>query len=415
MWLDEKRKTDGAEGLWRIHDNLYDLTDFIRNHPGGQFWLEATKGIDITEAFESHHISDRPEKILKKYYVRKAKTPRSSPYTFENDGFYRTLKRNVRKELKCISRKNGSSNIIADSLLIATFAFAILANMHWSSGFAVASGICFGFTLVASHNYTHQKDNFRMYYSDICMMQSREWRILHVLSHHLFTNTVLDSQVYFSEPFVLFYPQRKPIFVRYGTWVYTLLLLWPNLLHVGVLLRICQLLFYGRVKQIGFGDLLPFILPLVMYMFNSDSIISTIGMWLVIETIGSLTFSFLGYTTGHFHPNIFIDGDKPRAKNDRDWGIIQLDCVSDRREILGNKFLVLVSFGDHALHHLFPTLDHAILHELYPIVYATMKDFGVDIWMTNHPQMLVGYFKQLARTQPNLKYPNSLEKNNRKS
>lgn len=192
MWLDEKRKTDGAEGLWRIHDSLYDLTDFIRKHPGGQFWLEVTKvsihikgfqkyfcfaffhkGIDITEAFESHHISDRPERILKKYYVRKAKTPRSSPYTFENDGFYRTLKRNVRKELKCISRENSSSNIIADSLLMATFVFAVLANMYWSLVFAVASGICFGFTLVASHNYTHQKDNFRMYYSDICMMQSR--------------------------------------------------------------------------------------------------------------------------------------------------------------------------------------------------------------------------------------------------
>lgn len=41
-WLEGKRKDDYAEGLWRVHDKLYDLTDFIVRHPGGQYWLEAT-------------------------------------------------------------------------------------------------------------------------------------------------------------------------------------------------------------------------------------------------------------------------------------------------------------------------------------------------------------------------------------
>lgn len=47
-----RRKDDGAEGLWRINDNLYDLASFIYNHPGGSEWLNLTKGTDITEAFE---------------------------------------------------------------------------------------------------------------------------------------------------------------------------------------------------------------------------------------------------------------------------------------------------------------------------------------------------------------------------
>jgi hypothetical protein len=42
-WLDGRRLDDGAEGLWRIHDTLYDFTKFISNHPGGEEWLELTK------------------------------------------------------------------------------------------------------------------------------------------------------------------------------------------------------------------------------------------------------------------------------------------------------------------------------------------------------------------------------------
>lgn len=33
---------DNAEGLWRIHNKLYDLTDFIDKHPGGSDWIKFT-------------------------------------------------------------------------------------------------------------------------------------------------------------------------------------------------------------------------------------------------------------------------------------------------------------------------------------------------------------------------------------
>lgn len=46
-WLDDKKLDDGAEGLWRIHDNLYDFSDFIEQHPGGQDWLKITKVIPV--------------------------------------------------------------------------------------------------------------------------------------------------------------------------------------------------------------------------------------------------------------------------------------------------------------------------------------------------------------------------------
>lgn len=43
VWLEDKQDTDGAEGLWRVFDSLYDFTDFIDRHPGGSEWLTLTK------------------------------------------------------------------------------------------------------------------------------------------------------------------------------------------------------------------------------------------------------------------------------------------------------------------------------------------------------------------------------------
>lgn len=48
QWLKGKRLQDGAEGLWRIHDGLYDLSTFINDHPGGSQWISSTKVWIIT-------------------------------------------------------------------------------------------------------------------------------------------------------------------------------------------------------------------------------------------------------------------------------------------------------------------------------------------------------------------------------
>lgn len=41
--MEGKNIDDGAEGYWRIHDKLYDLTKFLDSHPGGKDWIKLTK------------------------------------------------------------------------------------------------------------------------------------------------------------------------------------------------------------------------------------------------------------------------------------------------------------------------------------------------------------------------------------
>lgn len=84
-----------------------------------------------------------------------------------------------------------------------------------------------------------------------------------------------------------------------------------------------------------------------------------------------------------------------------DWGIYSMDTLMDNSDIRKHPFLALTHFGHHALHHLFPTLDHSVLPQLYPILYKTMEEFEVELDANPWYHMVYGQFMQLARTQTN--------------
>lgn len=45
--MQSRKQDDNAEGLWRVHHTLYDLTEFINWHPGGADWIRLTKVITL--------------------------------------------------------------------------------------------------------------------------------------------------------------------------------------------------------------------------------------------------------------------------------------------------------------------------------------------------------------------------------
>ena len=177
-WINGKRLDDNAESLWRVHDKLYDLTDFIKRHPGGSQWLEITKGVDITEQFESHHISDVAEKTLPKFYVRDAKLPRNYRITFHPDGFYKTLKRRVASKLSGQFDKSllATSRFYCDLMLVSTILSFILASRDFNFITAFIAASCLFMLSVISHNFLHQRDNWRMYLMNLNVQSFRDWR-----------------------------------------------------------------------------------------------------------------------------------------------------------------------------------------------------------------------------------------------
>lgn len=86
---------------------------------------------------------------------------------------------------------------------------------------------------------------------------------------------------------------------------------------------------------------------------------------------------------------------------DRDFGLGQLDATRDRVDYGSNPICVMGRYGDHALHHLFPTVDHCRLRALYPVFNETLKEFGVEYRFTTAWELFKGMFKQMGRTKPN--------------
>lgn len=56
-----------------------------------------------------------------------------------------------------------------------------------------------------------------------------------------------------------------------------------------------------------------------------------------------------------------------------DWGIYTLDTIMDREERRSST-----TFVDHALHHLFPTIEHVLLPQLRDTLLKTLSEFEAD-------------------------------------
>ncbi|XP_071447528.1 cytochrome b5-related protein-like [Hetaerina americana] len=415
MWLVGKRNDDSTGDLWRIHNQLYDLTDFVKIHPGGADWLTLTKGTDITEAFESHHLSERPSRMLERFRVREASGPRNSTYTFAKDGFYLTLRDRVRKQLKVkdTAKHLGPTlrtKLAADLLLTFMLVAGCLAtnccdspvpsNLYLYVISLVTCGVLLTLLTISGHNFFHQKDSLRMLYFDLSLMSSRDWRVSHALSHHLYPNTKLDLEVVLFEPFVEWLPlPTKGFILRYVSWIYSPLL-WFIIFYAEKFKRILS-------RTIDWTDAVPFILPLTFWAstgFAVDFIAGAVLTWLGVVLVSSFLFGYIGLNAGHHHPEVFHAGDAERKDND--WGLAQIDAVMDRVEVCnGIPEFSLVTFGNHTLHHLFPTVDNAHLSQLYPVFLQTCKEFGKEfkfgnVWITTK-----GQFQQLANNKPNPKPP----------
>ncbi|KAK2581040.1 hypothetical protein KPH14_006087 [Odynerus spinipes] len=396
-FLEGRSKQDGAEGLWRIRNGLYDLEKFAKSHPGGAEWINLTRNTDITEIFESHHLTDKAERILPKFYIRDATKPRAVPLTFEPDGFYRTFKKRAVEALKSVDFHHPSktSNLIADSLLVATFSFS-LAAVYFHSVLAIIAAAAFlTWTTIIGHNYFHMRDNFRMYYFDLSLMSSKEWRITHVMSHHMYPNTLWDHEMYAIEPFFQWMPREgKNFFVRFFGLIYSPLVYALMFLEQGIKRYYSVIYEYGKFEV---RDAVPFLLPLAM-CFVAPSVLTAFKTWFIILLTTSLIFGAIGFNAAHHHPDIFHDGDIYR--DNMDWGLLELDTVRDRKVIDDVPFLVLTNFGAHSLHHLLPTVDHCYLPLVIPAFLQTCKEFGISTDKWTQWELVKGQFKQLSRVEP---------------
>ncbi len=331
-WLQSRRLDDNIGNLWRVHDKLYDLEGFIEKHPGGKTWIEVTRGTDITEAFEASHLNPSVKSLLDKYYIKPAYSKRISPFTFHPKGFYSTLKRRVHAELSTFSSDQKLAHKqrvirVQKALLLSFIILFILTGLTGSYWLAILTGCVLFLNINCAHNFFHQKDNWRMYVWDLGLLSSYEWRITHALSHHLFTNSVMDIEVSGIEPIFDFRVYPKSNIKRFlpGLLLFTAsqFAFFPQ-----VVIRMMAIL-QGQQK-IRPENLLPLV-ELILLLFLAER---PFILWFNIHAASSYVFIIVGIFSAHHHPDLYHPGDG-QFRFGTDWGLAQLDAILDRKDVNG--------------------------------------------------------------------------------
>lgn len=134
-----------------------------------------------------------------------------------------------------------------------------------------------------------------------------------------------------------------------------------------------------------------------MLILGNSNIWIVLKTWTFINFLASFIYGFVSINAGHHHNKIFHDGDTLKSM---DFGVYQLAATIDRNDVKDSLFLTLSSFGNHILHHFFPTLDHAILPQLQTVFIETCREFEQDFRELPWWNLIAGQFKQLTRTQP---------------
>ncbi|KAF5308050.1 hypothetical protein FQR65_LT06425 [Abscondita terminalis] len=389
LWLKNKRDADDLNGLWRIHDNIYDFTNFIQWHPGGQFWLEATKGTDITESFEIHHLkTNRSERLLKHFLIKPAPNPRLSPFTFADDGFYKTLKRNVEKTLNNVVENDITFfDTQSDVLLIITIILSMFSVIHYNVSYGFAAGLFAALTVTFNHSYVHKRDNLRMYYSDLLLIPSSDLRVSHIFNHHVFANNIIDMTglicLFLTN---LFLDKRsKAISLILGA-----LFFWPMVIHVLIILKIV-VAFMSKNIVFNADILLSCILPTLMLYLGSGAPQLSFIMYNFIIAVESFFLCLIIYTNRDIHCE--TNSDPLIFKESNDWGIYQLNmiCKGDQ------KLDWTVAVGNCVLHYLFPTLDGSVFRHLYPVMNETLSQFNINVQFKSQESGFLRFLKQQWR------------------
>eukprot|EP01084_Bolivina_argentea_P267687 454474_1 len=187
-----------------IHGNIYDITNFISQHPGGKRIIKNCIGIDATCLFESYHpFTQTPHSYLKSMKVGTVANY-ISPSKF-NTSFAISLKNKCKQFMKNKSLRECKSNyiIIFISITIGILShilFLFFPNIISALFVAISMTYC----LFASHLSSHYILSSHEWINDIVSYMgllypfgwgdNESWSSFHVISHHSYLNTSRDYE-----------------------------------------------------------------------------------------------------------------------------------------------------------------------------------------------------------------------------
>ena len=147
------------------------------------------------------------------------------------------------------------------------------------------------------------------------------------MSHHIFTNSILDFELSDFEPIFDFRVYPKSFIQRYIPPILYMVFPLIFFFQEGIKRIITILLGQQKLRP----ENLLCLSQLGLLFFLSEN---PFRLWLIIHASASYFFGFMGIIAAHHHPDIYHVGDG-QSLYGMDWGISQLEAVRDRKDVNG--------------------------------------------------------------------------------
>ena len=345
---------------YKIHDKLYDLTDFVKIHPGGtDMFTNLKPNTNITPMLYAYHKNPAAIlTILPKYEIpltEESIIAYDTNYIYEK---YCELKQLVYAEIQ--EKKiplHWSNGEIAYNAFMLTLYLGI-----WGYCFYNAAGLSarwmillalftIGFIALVFHETSHytgfknqRLNTFISTYIALVFQSSYEWKTRHNYLHHCFTNTNYDADFDQSQ-FVLRHSMTHRLYFHHRfQYVYAYILFILNGYSKTFIINIKQ----NYINLAG--------VCLIHYWFGYINALILFGsVGLVSTFIANLS-------------HIQRECIQLNTENKNDFLYNQVSSSMNYKT--DNKLIRFICFGlDIQLeHHLFPNIPHSSLRQIQPIV-----------------------------------------------
>lgn len=453
--FEEVRQHRTVDDGWTvIHGKVYNVTKFIKNHPGGRV-IQTALGRDGTVLFEVHHnlVDDISliHKILKKMQIGVLKNYK--PIAKFDSPFAQKMLERVKLH---IGKRNIRDSFYCSSALlffyVTFFALVYLAFKTGSLWLAPALGSIMSIGHLAGHAGNHWSlssvDWINSITSMLCTslwgLREKYWEFSHLISHHCYNYTDRDYIMEQHVPLKYFRVRESDPWKPLHAYQHLIYLTTPiTAFFVGAIRLDCApwiflspLLaglrrnndspapapqFFASGSNVDMKELSPNedgVGPDNFVVFDtvsdtSKSLLLSNLIWLPLFLytwrqhglqhaflLNSLSFGFQAaiitqsLLTQHLCEDIVLDA---HYTSDDDWYGKQVEASTSVKK---SPFMMWASFAIsyQTEHHMFPALNPLLLLEIQPIVQATAKEFGLKYnYLSSNYQASRSVYKQFKK------------------
>jgi fatty acid desaturase len=385
---------DSRSDCWvAIHGKVYDLTNFVDRHPGGDVIYDGAGG-DCTPMWESYHpLALVKEGPMKKYHIGYVRDYKD--FYDWNNKFYYTLKERVEAIVPKENRRSETVMYQKFVIILVFWAFTcykyeVSGGYLWAILFGLASSQV-GVNIM--HDGNHKAFSEKKWLNtlagnclEIIGSSSVIYKRSHNYGHHGCVNHLeLDRAFDTTYPILRLHeglpyaPIHKYQHI-YGCFMYCFV-------NIGDILGQYDELFWLSNYPVRLGSLSKkavFVRTVVMlYWFTHTIIVPSITfgyttafpIWLVYNMVFGCGYAFF-FAVNHWTiKSGFVDF---LDTTNNDWGELQVknstnfSCHSAIWTWLGGGLNYQIE------HHLFPGYIHTRLPEIYEITKKTCKEFGIE-------------------------------------